>query len=125
MANWKKGETVGKESTVTKEINLDSDVGVLMQDISDEMSNGDQSEIVTDNNSQEMNVIEKIERGMWYQIDLHRGSDIDDLGPVYIPNHAVGPDYWIVQGDPTWVPEYATNILKESRRIETRFDKRN
>src|SRR3990167_9499527 len=83
----------------------------------------EQTVIETENVVKEMSLAEKIEKGKWHKVLLHRNAGgVDFMGNVIIPNYVQSADYFLQYDVPTWVPDYAINILKESRRRETSYD---
>ena len=100
------------------------DIGDLHKDISKDIASD--TVIETDNVMTEMSLTQKVEKGKWHKIVLHRNAGgIDDMGFVQIPNYVQQTvDYFLQYDIPQWVPDYVVNILKESKRRETRYDRR-
>ena len=99
------------------------DIGDLHKDISVDIASD--TVIETDNVTVELDLAKIIDKGKWHKIVLHRNAGgVDDMGFIEIPNYVQSASYFLQYGIPQWVPDYAVNILKESRRRETRYDRR-
>lgn len=108
--------------TWTKKAKSD-DIGELNKEIAKDIASN--SVIETSDVTGEMSLAQKIDRGKWHRVVLHRNvGGVDCMGYVEIPNYINNAPYFLQYGKPQWVPDYAVNILKESRRVETSYNAR-
>lgn len=114
--------TVEGTKTWTKKAKSD-DIGELNKEIAKDIASD--SVIETENVMGEMTLAQKIDKGKWHRIMLHRNvGGVDCMGYVEIPNYINNAPYFLQYDEPQWVPDYAVNILKESRRVETSYNAR-